>query len=61
MPSEERDEEEQAGFTLLELLIAIFLFGVVLLSAVWGYQRLPLIPIRDARLNESIGYENETP
>ena len=24
------------------------LFGVVLLSAVWGFQRLPLIPIRDA-------------
>ncbi len=37
------------------------LFSVLLLATVWGFQRLPLIPIRDARLNETIGYENETP
>jgi hypothetical protein len=34
---------------------------VVVLAVLWGWQRLPLIPIRDARLNETIGYENETP
>jgi len=35
--------------------------GVVALSALRGLQRAPLIPVRDARLNETIGYENETP
>lgn len=34
---------------------------VLALAIVWGLQRSPLIPIRDARLNETIGYENETP
>ena len=31
----------------------IMMGGVVLLSVVWGLKRLPLIPVRDARLNES--------
>jgi len=45
----------------LDVAAPVCLFGVLLLSTVWGFQRIPLIPIRDARLNESIGYENETP
>lgn len=42
---------------------AALLFGgsVVVLAAVRGFQTVPLIPVRDARLNETIGYENETP
>ena len=48
-------------FHYLDVVAPVCLFGVVLLSAVWGFRRLPLIPIRDARLNETIGYENETP
>jgi hypothetical protein len=45
----------------LDIVAIVFTLGVVLLSTVWGFQRLPLIPIRDARMNETIGYENETP
>jgi hypothetical protein len=45
----------------LDLAAPVFLFGVVVASAVWGFLRLPLIPVRDARLNETIGFENETP
>lgn len=48
-------------FHYLDVAAPVCLFGVVLLSVVWGLQRLPLIPIRDARLGETIGYENETP
>lgn len=48
-------------FHWLDVAAPVALFGVVLLSAVWGFQHSPLIPIRDARLNETIGYENETP
>jgi hypothetical protein len=48
-------------FSLLDVAAPVCLFGVLLLSVVWGLQRLPLIPVRDARLNETIGYENETP
>jgi hypothetical protein len=48
-------------FHWLDLAALVALFGVVVLSAVWGFRRFPLIPIRDARLNETIGYENETP
>jgi hypothetical protein len=42
---------------------AALAFGgsVVVLAAVRGFQSVPLIPCRDARLNETIGYENETP
>jgi hypothetical protein len=45
----------------LDFAAPVCLFGVVVLSAVWGFLRLPLIPVRDARLNETIGFENETP
>lgn len=45
----------------LDFAAPVFMFGVLLASAGWGFIRLPLIPIRDARLNETIGYENETP
>ncbi|MBA4066107.1 MAG: quinol:cytochrome C oxidoreductase [Isosphaera sp.] len=45
----------------LDAAAPVCLFGVVLLATVRGLQRLPLIPVRDARLGESIGYVNETP
>jgi hypothetical protein len=45
----------------MDVAAPVCLYSVVLLSALWGFQRLPLIPIRDARLHETIGYENETP
>lgn len=45
----------------LDIAAPVGLFAVLLLAVVWGFQRLPLIPIRDARINETIGYENETP
>ncbi len=45
----------------MDLAAPVCMFAVLLATAVWGLQRLPLIPIRDARLGESIGYENETP
>jgi hypothetical protein len=48
-------------FHYLDVFAPVCLFSVVLLATLWGLQRSPLIPIRDARLNESIGYENLTP
>lgn len=48
-------------FHWLDVAAPVCMFAVLLLSTVWGFMRLPLIPIRDARLNEAIGYENETP
>jgi len=48
-------------FHYLDVAAPVCMFGVLLLATIWGLQRLPLIPIRDARLNETIGYENETP
>ncbi len=48
-------------FHYLDVAAPVCMFAVLILSTVWGLQRLPLIPIRDARLNETIGYENETP
>lgn len=45
----------------LDVAAPVCLFAVLLLSTVWGFRRVPLIPIRDARLSEAIGYENETP
>jgi hypothetical protein len=48
-------------FSYMDVAAPVCLFGVLLLSTLWGLQRLPLIPVRDARLNETIGYENETP
>jgi hypothetical protein len=47
--------------SVLDVAAPVALGGVVVLSALRGFQRHPLIPIRDARLNETIGYENETP
>ena len=48
-------------FHWLDIAAPVCLFSVLVLCAVWGFRRAPLIPIRDARLNEAIGYENETP
>jgi hypothetical protein len=48
-------------FDWLDVVAPVGLFGVLIGSTLWGMQRLPLIPIRDARMNETIGYENETP
>ena len=45
----------------LDVAAPVFTSAVVLLAAVHGLQTAPLIPVRDARLNETIGYENETP
>lgn len=48
-------------FHWLDVAAPVCMFGVLLLATVWGLRRLPLIPVRDARLNETINYENETP
>ncbi|HEV3384729.1 MAG TPA: hypothetical protein VG097_07930 [Gemmata sp.] len=53
--------QDTIHFHWLDVAAPVCLFGILLLSTVWGFQRLPLIPIRDARLNETIGYENMTP
>jgi hypothetical protein len=53
--------QDTIHFHWLDIAAPVVLFAVLLLSTVWGFQRWPLIPIRDARLNEAIGYENETP
>lgn len=53
--------QDTIHFHWLDAAAPIGLYGVVLLSTLWGFQRLPLLPIRDARLNETIGYENATP
>jgi hypothetical protein len=53
--------QDTVRFHALDVAAPVCLFGVVLASAVSGFRRLPLIPVRDARLNETIGYENETP
>lgn len=45
----------------MDFAMPLFFAGVVGLSVLWGLKRVALIPIRDARLNETIGYENETP
>jgi hypothetical protein len=45
----------------LDFAAPVFTFGVVVLATCWGFVKLPLIPIRDARLNEAVGYLNETP
>jgi hypothetical protein len=45
----------------LDLAAPLFTFAVLLAATSWGFLKLPLIPIRDARLHETIGYENETP
>jgi len=48
-------------FHYLDVAAPLCMFGILLLATLRGFQRTPLIPIRDARLGESIGYENETP
>jgi uncharacterized membrane protein YpjA len=48
-------------FHWMDVAAPVFMLSVVALAALWGLQRVPLIPVRDARLNETIGYENETP
>jgi hypothetical protein len=48
-------------FHWLDVAAPVFMGSVVVLAVLWGWQRLPLIPVRDARLNATIGYENETP
>ena len=45
----------------LDAIAPLFGLSVLSFSATRGMQQSPLIPIRDARLNESIGYENDTP
>lgn len=45
----------------LDFAAPAFTFGVLVAATCRGFLKLPLIPIRDARLNEAIGYENETP
>jgi hypothetical protein len=45
----------------LDLAAPVFLFAVLVGAAWRGFLKSPLIPIRDARLNEAVGYENETP
>jgi hypothetical protein len=45
----------------LDIAAPVFTSAVVLLAAARGFQTAPLIPVRDARLNETIGYVNETP
>lgn len=53
--------QDTIHFHWMDVAAPVCLLSVVLLSTVWGFQRVPLIPIRDARLNEATGYENETP
>jgi hypothetical protein len=53
--------QDTVHFHWLDVAAPVALFGVVLLCAVWGFRTAPLIPVRDARLSETIGYENETP
>jgi hypothetical protein len=53
--------QDTIHFHWLDVAAPVCLLGVVVFATVWGLQRLPLIPIRDARLNETVGYENETP
>ena len=52
---------DTVGFHWLDVAAPVALLAVVVACAVRGFQRDALIPVRDARLNETIGYENETP
>jgi hypothetical protein len=45
----------------LDFAAPVFTFGVLMAATGWGVVRVPLVPIRDPRMNEAIGYENETP
>jgi hypothetical protein len=48
-------------FDWLDVVAPVFMLCVVLLAVMRGLEHAPLIPIRDAYLNEAIGYENESP
>jgi hypothetical protein len=48
-------------FHYLDVTAPACLMSIMIYATVYGLQHAPLIPIRDARLNETIGYENETP
>lgn len=52
---------ETLRFHWLDVAAFISFSGIVLLATIWGFQRAPLIPVRDARLQETIDYVNETP
>lgn len=45
----------------LDFAAPVFMLGVLVGATAWGFLKVPLIPIRDARLSEALGYENETP
>jgi hypothetical protein len=45
----------------LDIIAPVFMLATILTMTFRGMQRSYLIPIRDVRLNESIGYQNETP
>jgi hypothetical protein len=45
----------------LDFAAPVFMLGVLIGATAWGFLKVPLIPIRDARLSETLGYENETP
>jgi hypothetical protein len=53
--------QDTIHFHWLDVAAPVFMFSVLLLSTIWGFMKYPLIPIRDARLGETIGYQNETP
>lgn len=48
-------------FHWLDAAAVVAFLGIVSLATLWGLQRTPLIPIRDARLSETIDYVNHTP
>ena len=45
----------------LDFAAPVFMLGILIGATAWGFLKVPLIPIRDARLSETLGYENETP
>lgn len=45
----------------LDVAAPVFTAAVVAAATLHGLRTVPLVPVRDARLNETIGYENETP
>jgi hypothetical protein len=53
--------QDTIHFHWMDVAAPAFMLAMVTLTTLWGFQRVPLIPIRDARLNETIGYVNETP
>jgi hypothetical protein len=47
--------------SVFDVAAPLFALGIVVYFALSGFRKVALIPVRDARLNETIGYENETP